>query len=176
MIVNPDPIETLIDRHIRLLDKLDLLRTAIDRLMKETSPQLPEGLKRESLSVLRDMEQNIRCEEEVLFPVLRSALGSKSGPIISMLGDHSNLKEEMERFQTTITNLEIENPEECKRAINLAGAEIDSLIDLFSRHTDKEETCLFKLAREVLLQKELAEIEKELKKIETEGAGFRIFQ
>jgi hemerythrin-like domain-containing protein len=172
MMINPDPIKILTERHIELLDDLYLLRSTIDQVMKQNSPHLFEDLKRESLSFLKNMGQHMRCEEEVLFPVLGSALGSKGGPIISMLGDHANLKEEMERFQAIITNLEIENTEECKKAINLADSEIDSLIDLFSRHTDKEETCLFKLAREVLLQKELVEIEKRLEKIEMKGEGF----
>ncbi len=172
MIINPDPMKTLVDRHIRLIDELDLLRTTLDNLMKEISPHLVEGLKRESLSFLRNIEENMKCEEEVLFPVLRSALGSKSGPIISMTGDHANLKEEMEKLRTIITNLEIEDAEECKKAIDLADAEIDSLIDLLSRHIDKEETCLFKLAREFLLQKELVEIEKKMKEMEIEREVF----
>jgi len=68
--------------------------------------------------------------------------------------------------------METEDTEECRKAINLANEEIDSLIDLFSRHIDKEEKCLFKLAREVLPEKELVEIEKKMKEIEKEGEGF----
>ena len=168
MVINPDSIKSLIDSHIGLLDNMYLLRRTIDRLINNVSPHLVEGLKRESMSFLKSMEQNIRCEEEALFPVLRSALGSKSAPIISMLGDHANLKEGMERLRTIITNLETENIEECRKMTNFAGEEIDSLIDLFSRHIDKEEKCLFKLAREVLAEKELVEIEKKMKEIEIE--------
>jgi len=168
MVINPDPIKILTDRHIGLLDDLYLLKATIDRLLKKISPHLVEGLKRESLSFLKTMEQHMRCEEEALFPVLKSSLGSKSAPIISMLGDHANLKEGMERLRTIITNLETENIEECRKMTNFAGEEIDSLIDLFSRHIDKEEKCLFKLAREVLAEKELVEIEKKMKEIEIE--------
>ena len=168
MVINPDPIKILTDRHIGLLDDLYLLKATIDRLLKKISPHLVEGLKRESLSFLKTMEQHMRCEEEALFPVLRSALGSKGAPIISMLGDHANLKEGMERLRTIITNLETENIEECRKMTNFADEEIDSLIDLFSRHIDKEEKCLFKLAREVLAEKELVEIEKKMKEIEIE--------
>ena len=172
MVANSDPIEILINRHVGLLDDLYLLRTTIDRLMKKISPHLVEGLKRESLSFIKTMEQHMRCEEGVLFPVLKSSLGSKGAPIISMSGDHANLKEEMEKLRTIITDLETEDTEECRKAINLANEEIDSLIDLFSRHIDKEEKCLFKLAREVLPEKELVEIEKKMKEIEKEGEGF----
>ena len=168
MVINPDPIKILTDRHIGLLDDLYLLKATIDRLLKKISPHLVEGLKRESLSFLKTMEQHMRCEEEALFPVLKSSLGSKSAPIISMLGDHANLKEGMERLRTIITNLETENIEECRKMTNFAGEGIDSLIDLFSRHIDKEEKCLFKLAREVLAEKELVEIEKKMKEIEIE--------
>ena len=172
MVANSDPIEILINRHVGLLDDLYLLRTTIDRLMKKISPHLVEGLKRESLSFIKTMEQHMRCEEGVLFPVLKSSLGSKGAPIISMSGDHANLKEEMEKLRTIITDLETEDTEECRKAINLANEEIDSLIDLFSRHIDKEEKCLFKLAREVLPEKELVEIEKKMKEIEKEGKSF----
>ena len=172
MAVNPDPIEILINRHLGLLDDLYLLRTTIDRLMKKISPHLVEGLKREYLSFLKIMEQHMRCEEEVLFPVLKSSLGSKGAPIISMSGDHTNLKEEIDKLRTIITDMETKDTEECRKAINLANEEIDSLIDLFSRHIDKEEKCLFKLAREVLPEKELVEIEKKMKEIEKEGEGF----
>ena len=168
MVINPDPIKILIERHIGLLDDLYLLKATMDRLLKKISPHLVEGLKRESLSFLKTMEQHLRCEEGVLFPVLKSSLGSKSAPIISMSGDHANLKEEMEKLRSIITNLETEDTEECRKTINLADEEIDSLIDLFSRHIDKEEKCLFKLAREVLVEKELAEIEEKMKKIEME--------
>ena len=102
------------------------------------------------------------------FPVPRSSLGNQSAPIISMSGEHANLKEGMERLRTIITNLETENTEECRKAIHLADEELDSLIDIFSRHIDKEEKCLFKLAREVLEEKELAEIEEKMRKIEME--------
>ena len=74
----------------------------------------------------------------------------------------------MERLGTIITNLETENTEEYRKAIHLADEELDSLIDIFSRHIDKEEKCLFKLAREVLVEKELAEIEEKMKEIEME--------
>src|SRR3972149_9164618 len=172
MAVNPDPIEILINRHVGLLDDLYLLRTTIDRLMKKISPHLVEGLKRESLSFFKTMGQHMRCEEGVLFPLLKSSLGSKSAPIISMSGDHANLKEEMEKLRSIITNLETEDTEEFRKAIHSADEEIDSLIDLFSRHIDKEEKCLFKLAREVLQENELGEIEKKMKEIEKEGEGF----
>ena len=92
MVINPDPIKILTDRHIGLLDDLYLLKATIDRLLKKISPHLVEGLKRESMSFLKSMDQHIRCEEEALFPVLRSSLGSKSAPIISMSGEHANLK------------------------------------------------------------------------------------
>ena len=46
MVVNPDPIKSLIDSHIGLLDDLYLLRTRIDRLLKKISPNLVEGLNR----------------------------------------------------------------------------------------------------------------------------------
>src|SRR3989337_2936935 len=172
MAVNPDPIEILINRHLGLLDDLYLLRTTIDRLMKKISPHLVEGLKRESLSFIKTMEQHMRCEEGVLFPVLKSSLGSKGAPIISMSGDHANLKEEMEKLRTIITDLETEDTEESRKTINLADEEIDSLIDLFSRHIDKEEKCLFKLAREVLQENELGAIEKTMKDTEKTGDGF----
>ncbi len=172
MVANSDPIEILINRHVGLLDDLYLLRTTIDRLMKTISPHLVEGLKREYMSFLKIMEQHMRCEEEVLFPVLKLSLGSKGAPIISMSGDHTNLKEEIDKLRTIITDMETEDTEECRKAINLANEEIDSLIDLFSRHIDKEEKCLFKLAREVLPEKELVEIEKKMKEIEKEGEGF----
>jgi len=172
MVINPDPIKILTDRHIGLLDDLYLLKATIDRLLKKISPHLVEGLKRESLSFFKTMEQHMRCEEGVLFPVLKSSLGSKSAPIISMSGDHTNLKEEIDKLRTIITDMETEDTEECRKAINLADEEIDSLIDLFSRHIDKEEKCLFKLAREVLPEKELVEIEKKMKEIEKEGEGF----
>ena len=92
MVINPDPIKSLIDSHIGLLDNMYLLRKTIDRLINNVSLHLVENLKRESLSFLKSMEQHIRCEEEVLFPVLKSSLGSKSAPIISMSGEHANLK------------------------------------------------------------------------------------
>ena len=113
----------------------------------------------------------MRCEEEVLFPVLKSSLGSNGAPIISMSGDHTNLKEGIEKLHTIITDMETEDTEECRKTINLADEEIDSLIDLFSRHIDKEEKCLFKLAREVLQENELGEIEKKMKEIGKEGEG-----
>src|SRR5574341_455609 len=168
MVINPDPITTLVDNHIGLLDDLYLLKATMDRLLKKTSPHLVEGLKREALSCLKTMEQHMRCEEEMLFPVLKSSLGSKSAPIISMLGEHTDLKEGMKRLRTIITNLETEDTEKSIEAIKSADEEIDALIDLFSRHIDKEEKCLFKLAREVLVEKELAEIEEKMKKIEME--------
>src|SRR3990172_7003359 len=171
MVINPDPIKILTDRHIGLLDDLYLLKATIDRLLKKISPHLVEGLKRESLSFLKTMEQHMRCEEGVLFPVLRSALGSKSAPIISMSGDHTNLKEGIEKLHTIITDMETEDTEECRKTINLADEEIDSLTDLFSRHIDKEEKCLFKLAREVLQENDLGEIEKKMKEIGKEGEG-----
>src|SRR3989337_2029211 len=102
MVINPDPIKILTDRHIGLLDDLYLLKATIDRLLKKISPHLVEGLKRESLSFLKTMEQHMRCEEEALFPVLRSALGSKSAPIISQLGDHPDLNEGRQSFRLTI--------------------------------------------------------------------------
>jgi len=92
MVINPDPIKTLVDNHIGLIDNMYLLRTTIDHLLETFSPHLVEGLKRESMSFLKSMDQHIRCEEEALFPVLRSSLGSKSAPIISMSGEHANLK------------------------------------------------------------------------------------
>ncbi len=168
MVINPDPIQILIEGHIGLLDDLYLLKATMDRLLKKISPHLVEGLKRESLSFLKTMEQHMRCEEGVLFPVLKSSLGSKSAPIISMSGEHTDLKEGMNRLRTIITNLETEDTEKSIEAIKSADEEIDSLIDLFSRHIDKEEKCLFKLAREVLEEKELAEIEEKMKKIEME--------
>ena len=168
MVINPDPIQILIEGHIGLLDDLYLLKATMDRLLKKISPHLVEGLKRESLSFLKTMEQHMRCEEGVLFPVLKSSLGSKSAPIISMSGDHANLKDEMEKLRSIITNLETEDTEKSIEAIKSADEEINSLIDLFSRHIDKEEKCLFKLAREVLEEKELAEIEEKMKKIEME--------
>src|SRR3989304_4061834 len=128
MAINPDPIKTLVDNHIGLIDNMYLLRTTIDHLLETFSPHLVEGLKRESMSFLKSMDQHIRCEEEALFPVLRSSLGSKSAPIISMSGEHANLKEGMERLRTIITNLETENIEECRKMPNFAGEEIDSLI------------------------------------------------
>ena len=168
MAINPDPIKTLVDNHIGLIDNMYLLRTTIDHLLETFSPHLLEGLKRESLSFLKTMKQHMRCEEEVLFPILKSGLGSKSVPIISMLGEHTDLKEGMKRLRTIITNLETEDTEKSIEAIKSADEEIDSLIDLFSRHIDKEEKCLFKLAREVLVEKELAEVEEKMKKIEME--------
>src|SRR3989304_5704105 len=172
MVINPDPIKILTDRHIGLLDDLYLLKATIDRLLKKISPHLVEGLKRESLSFLKTMEQHMRCEEGVLFPVLKSSLGSKGAPIISMSGDHANLKDEMDKLRTIITNLGTEDTEESRKTINLADEEIDSLIDLFSRHIDKEEKCLFKLARDLLVENELEEIEKKMKEIEKEVEGF----
>ncbi len=173
MTVNPDPTKTLTDRHTELLDELNLMRKTIGQLMKKTSPQLLEVFKSESLFVLRDMEEHISCEEEeALFPVLRSALKNRSGTIISMSGDHANLKEEIEKLRIIITNLEVENIEECRRAIDLADTEIDFLIDLFSRHIHKQETFLFQLAREILLQNKLAEIQERLNELETKGESF----
>jgi hemerythrin-like domain-containing protein len=166
MMENPDPIKTLMERHIGLVDELDLLKITIDRLKKRFSPHLIEALKRETLSFLKSMEHHIRCEEEALFPVLEVALGSKREQIISMVRDHSNLKEEIERLRTLITNLEIENLEECKKIINLVDTIIASLTDLFSRHINNEENHLFKLAKEVLPEKELIEIEKRMQGIE----------
>src|SRR3970040_3146604 len=111
--------------------------------MKKIYPHLVEGLKREYLSFFKTMEQNMRCEEEVLFPVLKSSLGSNGAPIISMSGDHTNLKEGIEKLHTIITDMETEDTEECRKTINLADEEIESLIDFFSRPMAKKRTrCL----------------------------------
>ncbi|HWP91006.1 MAG TPA: hemerythrin domain-containing protein [Thermodesulfobacteriota bacterium] len=95
MMKNPDPIKTLMERHVGLVDELDLLKITIHRLKKRFSPHLLEALKREILSFLKSMEQHIRCEEEALFPVLEVVLGNKREQIISTARDHSNLKKEI---------------------------------------------------------------------------------
>jgi hemerythrin-like domain-containing protein len=166
MIENPDPIKALMGIHIGLVDELGLLKITIDRLKKRFSPHLLEALKREILSFLKSMEQHIRFEEESLFPVLEVALGNKREQIISMARDHSNLKEEIERLRTLITNLQIENLEECRKIINLAETIIASLTDLFTKHVNNEENHLYRLAKEALLEKELVEIERRMQSIE----------
>jgi hemerythrin-like domain-containing protein len=163
MAPNPDPIKTLVDGHIGLLDNMYLLRTITDHLLKTFSPHLVEGLKRESMTFLKTMELHMRCEEEFFFPILKRALGGRSAPIISMLGEHSDMRENIERLRKIMSNVESADADKCIKTIKLADEEIDSLIDLFSRHIDKEEKCLFKLAREVLQEKELEEIEEKIK-------------
>jgi hemerythrin-like domain-containing protein len=166
MIENPDPIKTLMERHIGLVDELGLLKITIDRLKKRFSPNLLEALKREIFSFLKSMEQHIRFEEESLFPVLEVALGNKREQIISMARDHSNLKEEIEKLKTLITNLDIETLEEYRKIINLVETIIASLTDFFTKHINDEENNLYKPAKEALLKKELVEIERRMQSIE----------
>src|SRR5919109_4770967 len=102
MSINPNPIKTLTDKHAGLIEDLYTLQEAIDQLKKKMSPHLIKGFTRKSVSSLKNLERCMRCEEEALFPILKLALGNEREPIISMLGDHENLKEEMERLRTVI--------------------------------------------------------------------------
>lgn len=105
-------------------------------------------------------------EEQALFPVLVRYVPSEGGPVGVLLREHGELRDQQRLLARAATRLESDAEAEGPQREVLTGAgEVHQLLDL---HIRKEETVLFPLAREVLTERDLAEVREAFSRFEAE--------
>lgn len=102
-------------------------------------------------------------EETVLFPALEKAgVPREGGPICVMLMEHQMGREYVSGMSGAI--------EKCEKKGKPVGAEFVShakgYISLLNRHIDKEETCLFTMAENLLSLEDKVEINESFKRVD----------
>jgi regulator of cell morphogenesis and NO signaling len=176
------PIDQLLAEHREILAEVESLRTAVRDLRDRGDAALPTALPALQ-SVGRMMAtrllQHARKEDEALFPALERVFGAIDSPTAVMREEHRAIHDRARLFRDTLRELnEVEHPAivaggatlralavrgENAAALADTGEEIVNLLDL---HFGKEQDILFPMARTMLSDDEMAEVERRMAAIE----------
>jgi len=176
-----NPIDHLLAEHRDIMAQIAGLRRAVRDLEERGAAALPAAMP-ELDAVARMMSTQLtahaRKEDDALFPALEQFFGREGGPTAVMRQEHREIHAEAERFRQTLRELnEVEHPEivaqgKALRSLADRGGDPDTLratatqvIRLLDAHFAKEEQVLFPMARRILGEAELAEVERQMEQL-----------
>lgn len=137
-------IEELYQDHVKILESMDMLETAIKDYFIDTE-KVKEFLEfTENFS-----EPHHKKEEQVLFPKLKEkGIPEENGPIGMMLFEHGIKR-------SYVNNLKDALFDDDKEAIKSNGS---AIINLMRDHIYKEDNILYPCAKDVLSEEEMSEM------------------
>ncbi len=146
-----DPIAALKSDHAAVRTVLNNL----DGYLKKISLVSSAGLRNNLINQLneitafidKDLEMHFKKEENALFPVLGSHIGTETGPVHVMLIEHAQSRELSLEFKSKIKKYR--DSGDYNSIVNIGYA----FVKLLSEHIDKEEQILFNIA-DIQLSKE----------------------
>jgi hemerythrin-like domain-containing protein len=175
-----DPIERLLQEHVRIMRQVSDLRRAVKTLGERGEGALTElrpALQGTVRMIETELLAHARREDDALFPAIERALD-----VAEMTGqmrqEHRDIHAEADRFRTTLRELnETEHPaivasqERLGALAATGGAEslrttAAELIRLLDDHFRKEEEVLFPMARGVLEARELENVARALEALD----------
>lgn len=179
-----DPIQHLLDEHVRLLARFAELETAVAHLETEGEAALPRALPiftRVGRMMATQLDRHRRKEDDVLFPAVEAMIGQE-GPTAVMRAEHQDIHAYSRTFRRTLQELnEVEHPQleaggERLRQLAAQGANAAALcatgreiLALVRPHFEKEEQILFPMAGELLPDEALVAVYNGMMAIEAEG-------
>lgn len=162
------PIETLKNEHRIIEQVLDCLERMAER--SATEGRLDGDAAREAIGFFRTFAD--RChhgkEESHLFPAMEArGLRGKSRPTDVMRGEHALGREMIFELDRTIAGAEGGNHESCEKFRNLAR----SYTALLRAHIEKEDSCLFPMAEQILSPSDQAAMVCTFARVEQDEIG-----
>jgi len=140
---------------MQVREQLADLKDATERL--DSNPPYALAIVRKVLAFLKkDVSTHFRVEEEALFPVLGRIIGF-DGPISVMLSEHKHLLGGISSLESAL----VDQPTDRKRVATICN----DIVEALTAHSAKEDEVLFPLARQVLNQEQLSEIDGKAKLI-----------
>ncbi len=99
--------------------------------------------------VCRELELHLKEEEEALFPTLKERMGEMAMPVFVMLREHEDMRQTCQRVFESHQRGEREKVKEL----------CQYLIFLVRQHIEKENNILFNIAKELIREEELLELD-----------------
>lgn len=142
-------------------------REHLDQLLREFERAATEDLElaaRIFAEFRENLEQHIRCEEEILYPVFQRVAGARECGMESMRGEHAAIRAQVELVERLLD-----------RADGRLVVEQITLRDLLNPHCAKEELVFYPLLDEMLTRSEREEILEQMQaravaRLEAQGA------
>lgn len=148
-------LDVLGEEHVQVREALSDLKDALQRI--ESNPPYALAIIRKVTAFLKkDALTHFRVEEEALFPVLGRVIGF-DGPIAVMQAEHKYL---LDRF-SSLEDMVAKQPTESKKL----AAICQDIVENLTAHSTKEDDILFPMARRVLDEKQLSEIDEKARLI-----------
>lgn len=149
-----DPIETMLEVHRELERQLGLLQKSLERFKDNGNvDEMRLALDGFFFFVKDDMSKHIEDEEKALFPVMKTA-GLLNQELEAIIDEHEAVAASVETLgllkdMDSLTYQEIQD-------------EVEDILDTFRGHALKEETLLFKQARENLTEDQMKFVAKKM--------------
>lgn len=110
-------------------------------------------------------------EEQGLFPVLARYVPEEGGPVGLLMAEHQGLRGEQQVLTQVARKLETDaEAAESQREVLRAAREVQQLLDT---HIEKEESVLFPMARQLLSDREVAEVWELFRQFEADHGAVR---
>lgn len=151
---NHNCIEELYQDHIKILESIDMLETAIKDYL----------IDREKVKEFLEFTENFsephhKKEEQVLFPKLKEkGIPEENGPIGMMLFEHGIKRSYVDNLRDALLN-------DAKEAIKSNG---NAIVNLMRDHIYKEDNILYPCAKDILSEEEMSEMSEKCLKIKSE--------
>jgi len=144
----------LVGEHVPLREKIDgLLSLTLQLKSSKSNTEKAVELKNKVSEFKGKLVPHSEREEEILFPMLGTYIGTESGPIVMMEYEHEQAHSLIDSFLEKAEGSEL-FPEEIK-----ADAEkIEKACNLLKEHFSKEELVLYPMAERMLSADEKSEI------------------
>jgi regulator of cell morphogenesis and NO signaling len=185
-----DPIQRLLDEHVRLMAAFEPLRTQVIALARGGDAALPVALPvlREANRIMNtELLAHARREDDVFFAAVEAHFGDDFGPTRVMRQEHRDIHGNVVTLRETLHELnQVEHPAIVagmgRLDAQLAGgapaatlrATAAELLERLDAHFAKEEQVLFPIARDVLSAEALAEVARKMDDLDAAphpGAG-----
>lgn len=162
----PNPTKTKISRSIELLEhdhrqalrKLRRLRQDVKGVKDyETIDVARESIRQFADFLAEVIAVHFQQEEVALFPMLKQKLGEAYGPVDAMLDDHRQIVAAHDKLTG---ELKKDRPD---RHELVTAAEI--ILDVLEPHIDKEDEVIQPLARRLLSQEELQQVDLKAREV-----------
>ncbi|TAK36137.1 MAG: hemerythrin domain-containing protein [Chloroflexota bacterium] len=142
------PTERIRRHHAELMERLSIMRQALDALSHGQAEKATSGLQ-ESVHFLNDeLKPHARWEEESLYPVVAELVRSYGRPTATMEVEHGILLQLFREYEKAVQDLSVatqagQPPDEAVETVKRLGWQIDGLL---SAHFSEEEEVYLELA------------------------------
>ncbi len=154
-----DPIVQLVEDHRRFLARLREFQPQVREIARRGAPDSGAVAAVRSFAdfLARDVDRlHGRKEEQGLFPTLESLLPAEGGPVGLLIQEHEELRGQQRAIGRAADRLESDpHAAEVVQSLSVSEGEVRHLL---TDHISKEDTMLFPMAREILTERQLAEI------------------